>query len=142
MDTIMRGHRGRRLLRLLPVVLAAVALAVVYVMMSTEETARRGQRTTEPTPAAASRPVDSRAADIYYQNQVNYDQAYSACQELGVDILARSLGVATTPAAVAAAYSRDELPAFQKSMSDGCRQALLNRPPARRTPEDAEAAAP
>jgi hypothetical protein len=142
MDTILRGHRGRRLVRLLPVVLAALALAVVYVMVSNADTPRRGQRTAPPPPAAASRPDESRAADIYYQNQANYDQAYSACQELGIGILARSLGVKATPAAVAAAYSRDELPAFRKSMSDGCRQALLNRPPAHRSPDDVEQAAP
>ena len=143
MDTISRGHTGRRLLRLAPVVLAALALAVVYVMMSNAETPRRGQHTTASSaPAASSRTGDSRAADIYYQNQANYDQAYSACQELGVDLLARSLGVKATPAAVAAAYSRDELPAFRKSMSDGCLRALRNQPPVHRSPDDVEQAAP
>ena len=86
--------------------------------------------------------MDSRAADVDYQNQANYDQAYSACQELGVGLLARSLGVRATPAAVATAYSRDELPAFRKSMSDGCLRALLNKPPGHRSPADVDQAAP
>jgi hypothetical protein len=143
MDTIMRGHRGRRVLRLLPVILAALVLGVIYVMMSNAETPRRGAQRTAQAPASASRPInDTRAADIYYQNQLNYDQAYEACKELGVGILATSLGVRKTPGAVAAAYARDELPAFRKSLRDGCLQALLNKPPAHRTPADAEAAAP
>jgi hypothetical protein len=144
MDTILRGHRGRRLVRLLPVIAIAVALGVIYAMMATAEPQRRGARAASDTPRpATSRPAESgRAADLYYQNQLNYDQAYYSCKELGVDLLASSLGVAATPAAVAAAYARDELPAFRDALRTGCRQALMNRPPVRRNPDDADRAAP
>ena len=144
MDTISRGHTGRILLRLAPILLLAMALAVVYVMMSNQDAYRRGTHTTASRPAPAAQPnnVSSRASDVYYQNQANYDQAYAACQELGIGILARSLGVRATPAAVARAYSRDELPAFRKSMSDGCLAALRGTPPVHRSPDDADLAAP
>jgi len=58
------------------------------------------------------------------------EQAAAATKSLrlGVSLLARSLGVPATPTAVAAAYSRDELPAFRKSMSDGCLRALQGKP--------------
>jgi hypothetical protein len=144
MDTILRGHRGRRLVRLLPVIAIAVALGVIYVMMATSDPQRRGARAASDTPRpAASRPAESgRAADLYYQNQLNYDQAYYSCKELGVDLLASSLGVAARPGPVAAAYAKDELPAFRDALRQGCLQALQNKPPARRSPDDVDRAAP
>jgi hypothetical protein len=144
MDTILRGHRGRRLVRMLPVIAVAVALGVIYVMMATTDPQRRGARAASDAPrAAAARPAENtRAADLYYQNQMNYDQAYYSCKELGVDLLASSLGVAARPGVVATAYAREELPAVRQSLREGCLQALLNRPPAHRNPDDADAAAP
>jgi len=143
MDTISRAHTGRMLLRLAPILLAVVAMAVVYVMMSNQDSYRRGTHTaSRSAPAAQPNTGASRASDVYYQNQANYDQAYSACQELGIGILARSLRVKATPAAVAKAYSRDELPAFRTAMSDGCLAALQGKPPVHRSPEDADLASP
>ena len=142
MDTILRGHRGRRVVRLLPVILFAVFLGVVYVMMSSEPQRRGFRAAAESPPAAAPASNQTRAAEIYYQKQLSYDQAYTTCKELGLETLAIQLQTPAKPGAVAAAFARDELPAFRRSMRLGCQQALQGKPSAFRSTIDADRAAP
>jgi hypothetical protein len=112
---------SRLLLWLLPVAVLGVMVAVTLVPAISWEPTR------PETPVTRSRPVDvRRERDVRITNEYLYDSSYETCDALGIDTLARKLGVRPAPASrVARAFAEQNYAAAIRSGPyQGCVDAL------------------
>jgi hypothetical protein len=86
--------------------------------------------TRPPTPVTHTRPVDARRArDIRFTNEYLYDSSYETCEALGIESLARKLGIPpTSPRVVARTFAeRNYATAIRAGPYHGCADALVTQ---------------